>query len=407
MMGRVLSRISTFAVLIVVATLGVTTSQTASGSGWHEIAAMPDPRWFPAAGVGSDGKIYVYGGYVRTAQNPREYGLGRWSLVVYDPATDGWTRGPEVKKYHLRKRQKYSTTTPHRDGTITKEISWEDMEVVQAVPNEVFSGVADPLGMIHWFDNTGLGAVVFDPSKGEWTQPPSPMVLAEKPDWTLEDHRKGVLEFRFEGTFPANKRLVATTATSRDGKIYVIAGAGEPIEAQGRMPINLLAGIDVYDAAANTWKSIAPMHQARQLHAAAFGPDGKLYVFGGYAGIGSYESHPNDPEDQAKADTLASWRDGRDDRVQDRFSAQPHHELRAHAPTGKAACGTARPRRRLTRRGAPVDTRGYTGGRRLRCVHPLAGHNSCRDIPEKVQRGRCTRRSDRSGAAACPTADRG
>jgi len=44
------------------------------------------------------------------------------------------------------------------------------------------------------------------------------------------------------------------------------------------------------------------MHQARQLHAAAFGVDGRFYVFGGYEGIGSYTSNPNDPDDHAKAE---------------------------------------------------------------------------------------------------------
>jgi len=49
------------------------------------------------------------------------------------------------------------------DRTVTKEISWRDMEVEDKIPHEVFSGEADPLGMIHWFDITGLGAVVFRP----------------------------------------------------------------------------------------------------------------------------------------------------------------------------------------------------------------------------------------------------
>lgn len=267
----------------------------AFASEWREVAPMPEPRWFHTAGVGSDGKIYVYGGYVRTARSLREYGLGEWSLVIYDPATHGWTRGPRVMPYRLRRRRRVSAGTIYR-----KDVSWKEDEIEGRVENEVFSGEADPLGLIHWFENTGLGAVVFDPSKSEWTQMPSPMVLADKPDWTLEDLRKGISKTRYEGTFPANARTVATTATSADGKIYVIGGTA--LQSKEAVEIELLAGVDVYDAAANTWKSIASMREARQLHAAAFGPDGKLYVFGGYAGTGGYQSHPNDPGDQAKAE---------------------------------------------------------------------------------------------------------
>lgn len=306
MIGRVLSRSSTFAVFVaVVVTLEVTTPQTAFGigTGWHEIAAMPDPRWFNAAGVGSDGKIYVYGGYVRNDQGSRKYGMDKWSLVVFEPKTNTWTRGPAVGEYRVRVRQLADRYTIRGHGKNTRESYWWEHESESRNPHELFSGEADPLGKIYWFNINGLGAVFFDPARGVWDQQPSAMAIEDDPDFKFGDPKRGISSRRLAGSFPQYMHMVATAATSPDGKIYVIAGLGDPVVPWDKtVRYKLLAAVDVYDPLRNTWRSIAPLHTPRQLHAATFGADGKLYVFGGYAGEGGYESHANDPDDRVKAE---------------------------------------------------------------------------------------------------------
>jgi N-acetylneuraminic acid mutarotase len=288
----------------------VNEAATASAARWQELVSMPEPRWFHTAGVGGDGKIYVYGGYVRTDRSPREHGLGEWSLVIFDPKSNTWTRGPVVPKLHTRVRQIAMHSVEGPDGRYVDEAySWEH-ENEYALSSEVFSGEADPLGQIHWF--RGMGSVFFNPMKSEWEQLPSAWVIADKPGWTFQDFKKGVSQTRLEGTFPAYARDFTSVATSPDGKVYLIGGLGRPLASEPTHPrkheLDLLAGVDVYDAVSNTWKTVAPMHHARQLHAATFGPDGKLYVFGGFAGVGMYMESPSAPDDSAKnAAEKQSW----------------------------------------------------------------------------------------------------
>ena len=100
-----------------------------------------------------------------------------------------------------------------------------------------------------------------------------------------------------------------TATTGPDGKIYVVGGYGSKAVPPPKAPDTsdrplvqrergLLGTVEVYDPVTNTWTEKAPLHQARQMHAAAFGLDGKLYVFGGYGDIGIFEHHPKDPDDE-------------------------------------------------------------------------------------------------------------
>jgi N-acetylneuraminic acid mutarotase len=52
---------------------------------WATVAAMPTPRIFPAAAAGSDGRIYVFGGYASGGSINR--------LDIYTPSTNKWTTG--------------------------------------------------------------------------------------------------------------------------------------------------------------------------------------------------------------------------------------------------------------------------------------------------------------------------
>jgi hypothetical protein len=269
----------------------------AGGSGWELGPPLNHPRWAAAGGADEQGRAYVYGGYVSNERSDREYGVGAYSLEILDPATQTWHRGPEVTEYRMTVRYVRSASNIHADGTRTKRKFTQDVPTRIALPHEVFPGVAAPRGSIHWFALNTLGAVRFDPATGTWSQAPSPATKAQDDCALTDSCGPGVpVPWRWEGSTPGFHRGIATVATSPDQKIYVTGGVGEPFLDRGSKPNpQLLAGVDVYDPVANTWKTVAPMRQPRQLHAAAFARDGKLYVFGGFAGKGWSGSSPGDP----------------------------------------------------------------------------------------------------------------
>jgi N-acetylneuraminic acid mutarotase len=224
---------------------------------------MPEARWFGAAGVGSDGSIYAFGGYVLQQGHPvRAFGIGQNSLVIYNPATNLWVRGPAVPKFQLRMR---GTEVHGNRMDALKRIPYERVGTKE-MPYEAINGGADGQGRVHWFGTTG--SVFFDPVKGAWGQVLIPLIDNDANQWI--------------DPTPPLSRNSAATATGPDGRIYRIGGAGSAEENSSRP--ELLATVDAYNATTGAWQVLAPMHRARQLFAAAFGADGMLYVFGGYGG---------------------------------------------------------------------------------------------------------------------------
>ena len=55
---------------------------------WATVASMPTARMFPAAATGSDGKIYVSGGYASAGITSK--------LEIYTPSTNKWTAGTSM-----------------------------------------------------------------------------------------------------------------------------------------------------------------------------------------------------------------------------------------------------------------------------------------------------------------------
>jgi len=66
-------------------------------------------------------------------------------------------------------------------------------------------------------------------------------------------------------------------AVGADGKIYAIGGYNT-IDDRAYQ-----ATVEAYTPSTNTWETLAPMPTARALHAAVTGPDGRIYVIGGYS----------------------------------------------------------------------------------------------------------------------------
>jgi N-acetylneuraminic acid mutarotase len=79
----------------------------------------------------------------------------------------------------------------------------------------------------------------------------------------------------------ARTRLAAVTG--RDGRIYVIGGSTK----DNQNSTVLLSSAEAYDTTTAQWMNISPMGTARHTHAAALGPDGLIYVFGGVDATGA------------------------------------------------------------------------------------------------------------------------
>jgi N-acetylneuraminic acid mutarotase len=238
---------------------------------------MPEPRWFHAAAVGSDGKIYAYGGYVSNAQGPRQYGIGESSLVIYDPRADVWTRGPEAPKYRMRSRQRHSRSFRGEDGKIHRE-SYEKERIAEQRPvHELIAGVAGPLGRPHWLNYHSW--IWFDVEKGRWEHPALLPVWVDNPDYDRENSPVGpriVAE-----AAPRYFRYTGTLATGPSSRLYVTGGSGRPIDHPLERA-KMLDVLEAYDAETSEWRLLAPMRVPRSLHTAAVDRKGRLFVFGGH-----------------------------------------------------------------------------------------------------------------------------
>ena len=89
---------------------------------------------------------------------------------------------------------------------------------------------------------------------------------------------------------PMPTRRGAASAAVTNGKIYVTGGANilPGVNENGihpARPHNVVATVEEYDPAANTWRTVRPLLLARNHHAAASVAD-KVYVIGGRVGSG-------------------------------------------------------------------------------------------------------------------------
>jgi len=259
-------------------------------AGWREAPPLPAPRWFHRAASDLEGRLYAFGGRVAVVPGARELGLGSQSLDILDVGARRWQRGPRLPMYRARNR---ITTRMKKAGDIHSPpirewVTEYDYEI--ALLGEVTPGAAGRDGLIYWFQEPG--PITFDPATGRWDQPYVARSDSEVRGWL--------------DPVPRIVRQASVTATAPDGKIYHVGGLGYPLERSERDPRethrwNLLAAMEVFDPADNTWSERAPMQRARQLFAGTFGRDGRLYVFGGYGHSGSVRAVDHDSEESLQA----------------------------------------------------------------------------------------------------------
>ena len=272
--------------------LALACARGASAASWQEVAPLPEPRWMHVAACDLAGGVYAYAGYTAPVPDGRKYGLGARALDIFDPETNAWRRGPGIAKYRATSRMVHrlrwagDITSP----PISEEVRWREYET--GLRHEKPAGAGGSDGRIYWFGEAG--PIYFDPERRVWDQSYLPRSDNETRGWLPP--------------VPRMIRKSGLTATAPDGKIYLVGGVGHPLNRHERDPRSwhqwpLVDVVEVYDPAENSWAKRSPMNRSRRLAAGAFGPDGKLYVFGGYGHRGSV--HEEDYESAAELEAAA------------------------------------------------------------------------------------------------------
>jgi N-acetylneuraminic acid mutarotase len=194
---------------------------------WLTLAPFPVPSE-EVLGMAANGKMYVFAG-LAPAWKPKAL------VYEYDPASNGWA-------------QKKPMPLPSHHIAFTE-----------------LNGKIYGFG---GFRSPESGPPAWDPIDNAWEYDPA------------ADTWKALA--------PLPSKRGAASAAALNGKIYVTGGAGSlpGVKENGihpARPHNVVATVDVYDPATNTWSSVRPMLLARNHHASA-GVGGKLYVIGGRVG---------------------------------------------------------------------------------------------------------------------------
>ena len=215
-----------FAFIILVAALANAVDARAQGR-WTKLAPFPEPAE-ELLGASAGGKLYVMAGL---APGYKPMGM----VYEYDPATDKWTK---LKSMALAS---HHVALAELNGKIY-----------------AFGGFVLPKeGPPAWqpIDN----AWVYDPAVDAWK------ALAPMPS------KRG-----------------AAVAAAAGGKLYVIGGATTVPGAKepgilGTRPHSVVATVEEYDPATNSWRARSAMPTPRN-HAAVGAVNGKIYVIGGRLG---------------------------------------------------------------------------------------------------------------------------
>lgn len=210
--------------------------------GWTTLTSMPTPRHSMAAGA-IDGKLYVVGGGTSVCCPALDI------LQVFDP----------------------------NDGALG---SWSTLAPMPTPRRELAAAVIDGKLYVVGGRDGALNRLdtleIYDPAFDTWES-------SEAPAGTL-------------ASMPAPLRDVLAAGVI-NGKLYVVGGNDGS---------TFLDTVRVYDPAANTWSTEAPMPTARQRLAAA-GIGGKLYVVGGDGGLNAIEVFTPGPTPSEQIDNTLDF----------------------------------------------------------------------------------------------------
>jgi N-acetylneuraminic acid mutarotase len=231
---------------------------TATGAHWTS-------NWTPTyhahsgAAAGTDGNIYVVGGYPYPWPNSYA-GSALNSLEEFNPTTQTWTSLPSMPTARANvavaggndgriyvfggndSKFQYLNTAEAYDPTTR---SWKELAAMPV--SGVVAAAAGTDGKIYVFDGPS-GTWAYDPTGDSWTR------LPDSPSSSQGIH-------------------VAAAATGPDSKIYLFGG-GNSYGYGG-------ATAEAYDPATQTWATLPDMPVPRAGANAVTGTDGCIYVLGG------------------------------------------------------------------------------------------------------------------------------
>lgn len=241
----------------------------ALASTWTSVAPMPEPRWFHTPGVGLDGRLYVYGGEVRPDRRSNQHGVGIFALVIYDPGSGAWSRGPELSSIPMRGYERHVVDRIDKSGVMERTVVGKEVSSAERVHHEVQAGRADPAGKPRWYGVSYW--IPFDPLARAWGEVEAAVTA---PD--LEPQGGPPVEARWIATGPSLFRFTPTTATSKN-LVYITGGLARPYRDRSARPMPS-ASMEVGDAATDAWRELSPMRTTRYLHAATIDRRGRLFA---------------------------------------------------------------------------------------------------------------------------------
>jgi N-acetylneuraminic acid mutarotase len=238
-----------------------------ANQGSMAIEPMTVNRYAPAASFGLDGKLYVFGG-----DSAGVTGSGE----VYDPASGTWSSNlPDMPTPRFQ-----AATTLGQDGKI------------YVIGGAIVNGVTLAVGTVE----------AYDPASQTWTSLPSlhmpryGAVAATGPDGTLyvfggygqgqyldsvESYSPGALAWTTVTTTTMPVPLAFAAATMGPGDwLYFIGGQNTSLLSP------YLNTVYAYNLVSGQWITLANLPAPLGQASAAFGPDGRIYVFGGATGPG-------------------------------------------------------------------------------------------------------------------------
>ncbi|HTZ64728.1 MAG TPA: kelch repeat-containing protein [Solirubrobacteraceae bacterium] len=258
---------------------------TLSGMEWFPVAAMSEPRADQTSTLLADGDVLVAGGYNGFSPAGGSH-VSLRSAEVFDPATGEWTQTGQML---VGRSGQVASLLP--DGDVLVVGGWEmpkggeyvrtaelydpasntwTAAPVPAELEESQSLTALPNGMLllrgvfgtELFNQTA-GAAIYDPSSNKWTRVASPKLL----------------------------RYGATATLLPNGDVLMIGGShSEPAPFPVDQIDTLLASVEEYDPATDTWSEVAPMAHARMNEAVTLMTNGEVLVAGGTYEVNSGEN---------------------------------------------------------------------------------------------------------------------
>jgi len=216
-------------------------------------------RYGFGAATGTNGRVYVFGGYNGAYLN---------SLEEYDPATNVWTNratmpnGPWAVASASLADGRVLSISGYVSGSYTTAVNaynpatntWAAVApVLSARYYAAAARGAD--GRVYLFggrNSVGMAttAEAYNPATNTWTS-----VRA-----------------------PTTARMGAVAVTAPNGRIYLFGGSTSTSSTTAT------STVEIYDPVANTWSAGPVMSPSRAYAGGALGTDGRIYLAGGYTG---------------------------------------------------------------------------------------------------------------------------